>query len=252
MQKQSLGFRRKVLWTVPRDSLADVAEHFQVKVSDGRAIKAHVFALARSAVDLKDMLGRLSREELQDTCHSLDLNSGGKEKARLIERILASETVADTPQPAVTPAPTAAPPAKKQVFIGHGGSPIWRELKDFLKDELGLDWDEFNRESTAGRATVHRLEQMLSEAVFAFLVLTAEDEHSDGKLHARENVIHEAGLFQGKLGFHRAIVLLEEGCTEFSNIAGLTEIRFPRGNVMAKSEEIRRVLRREQLIGQTP
>jgi predicted nucleotide-binding protein len=34
-------------------------------------------------------------------------------------------------------------------------------------------------------------------------------------------VIHEAGLFQGKLGFARAIVLLEQDCNEFSNIAGL-------------------------------
>ena len=237
-----------MLWTVPRDSLADVAEHFQVKVSDGRAIKAHVFALAKSPVDLKDLLGRLSREDLQDTCHSLDLSSSGKEKARLIDRILAAEGVGDSTQTAAAPEPPPVAAAKTRVFIGHGRSAVWRELKDFLKDELHLDWDEFSRESTAGRATVHRLEQMLDEAGFAFLVLTAEDEHSDGKLHARENVIHEAGLFQGKLGFHRAIVLLEEGCTEFSNIAGLTEIRFPKGNVMAKSEEIRRVLRREHLI----
>ena len=50
----------------------------------------------------------------------------------------------------------------------------------------------------------------------AFLVLTAEDEQTDGTLHARENVIHEAGLFQGRLGFEKAIILLEEGCQEFS------------------------------------
>ena len=36
-----------------------------------------------------------------------------------------------------------------------------------------------------------------------------EDEHKDGSVHPRENVIHEAGLFQGRLGFPRAIVLLE-------------------------------------------
>ena len=57
--------------------------------------------------------------------------------------------------------------------------------------------------------------------------MTAEDEHSDGTTHARENVVHEAGLFQGKLGFSKAIILLEEGCKEFSNIEGLGQIRFP-------------------------
>ena len=49
----------------------------------------------------------------------------------------------------------------------------------------------------------------------AFLVMTAEDEQPDGTLRARDNVIHEAGLFQDRLGFKRAIILLEEGCEEF-------------------------------------
>jgi len=51
---------------------------------------------------------------------------------------------------------------------------------------------------------------MLDAAAFAFLILTAEDEQADGRLYARMNVVHEAGLFQGRLGFARAIVLLED------------------------------------------
>jgi hypothetical protein len=47
----------------------------------------------------------------------------------------------------------------------------------------------------------------------------------------------------------RAIVVLEEGCEEFSNIDGLGQIRFPRGRIAASYEEIRRALRREKLIG---
>jgi predicted nucleotide-binding protein len=89
---------------------------------------------------------------------------------------------------------------------------------------------------------------MLSSAGFAFLVMTGEDMHDDSELHARENVIHEIGLFQGKLGAKRAIILVEEGCSEFSNIRGLTQIRFPKGNISAKFEEIRRVLEREQIL----
>jgi predicted nucleotide-binding protein len=140
------------------------------------------------------------------------------------------------------------PLSSRKIFIGHGNSIIWRDLKDFIQDRLKLEWDEFNREPSAGFTTVSRLQEMLEQSVFAFIVLTAEDEHPDGTIHARENVIHESGLFQGRLGFHRAILLVEEGCTEFSNIFGLTQIRFPKGNILAKSEEIRRVLEREGII----
>ena len=90
---------------------------------------------------------------------------------------------------------------------------------------------------------------MLSEARFAFLVFTADDRGHDGLLHARENVVHEAGLFQGRLGFRRAIILLEDGCQEFSNIFGLGQIRFPAGTISSAYEEIRRVLEREGIIG---
>lgn len=135
-----------------------------------------------------------------------------------------------------------------KIFIGHGRSEAWKALKDFIQDRLKLDIDEFNRESVAGVPTVTRLEAMLDGASFGFLVMTAEDEHADTTLHARENVVHEVGLFQGRLGFSRAIVLLEEGCKEFSNINGLGQIRFPKGNIMAKSEEIRHVLEREGLL----
>ena len=136
----------------------------------------------------------------------------------------------------------------RRIFIGHGRSPIWRELKDFVQDRLLLPWDEFNREAVAGIGTSDRLQAMLNAASFAFLVMTAEEEHADSTVHARPNVIHEVGLFQGKLGMRRAIVLLEDGCSEFSNIVGLGQIRFPRGNISAAFEEIRRVLEREQVI----
>src|SRR5450756_844121 len=51
--------------------------------------------------------------------------------------------------------------------------------------------------------------------------------------------------FKGRLGFARAIILLEEGCDEFSNIQGLGHGRFPQGRISAAFEEVRRVLERE-------
>ena len=147
-----------------------------------------------------------------------------------------------------TSEPDAQPSRPRRVFIGHGGSEAWRQLNDFLTGRLGLETDEFNREATAGLSFKERLLQMLDGTSFAFLVMTAEDQHSDGTHHARENVIHEIGLFQGRHGFERAIVLVEDGCAEFSNIHGLNQIRFPAGDLLARSEQIRQVLEREGLL----
>ena len=114
-----------------------------------------------------------------------------------------------------------------KIFIGHGQASVWIELKDFLVERLGLEHEEFNRTPIAGLSNKERLLTMLDSSCFAFLVLTAEDEQADGTHHARANVVHEAGLFQGMYGFERAIILLEDGCSEFSNIHGISQIRFP-------------------------
>ena len=125
---------------------------------------------------------------------------------------------------------------------------MWRELKDFIVERLGLPWDEFNREAVAGFTTSERLQTIMQQAAFALLVMTAEEERADATLQARPNVIHEVGLFQGHLGLNRAIVLLEDGCTEFSNIIGLSQIRFPIGDIAARFEDVRRVLEREGVL----
>jgi predicted nucleotide-binding protein len=67
------------------------------------------------------------------------------------------------------------------IFIGHGNSPVWRELRDFLEKRLHLSVEEFNSVSVAGVPTVTRLEEMLNAAAFAFLVMSAEDELPGGK-----------------------------------------------------------------------
>jgi len=135
-----------------------------------------------------------------------------------------------------------------KIFIGHGRSRLWLELKDFLRDRCHLPCDEFNVEPSAGLSTTERLQAMLEDAAFAFIVMTAEERHGDGLVYARPNVIHESGLFQAKLGLRRAIVMLEEGCSDFTNISGLTQIRFPRDHIRAAFEDVRFHLEREGLL----
>jgi predicted nucleotide-binding protein len=135
-------------------------------------------------------------------------------------------------------------PAAK-IFIGHGRDSQWRDLKDHLHDKHGYNIEAYEIGSRAGHTIRDILEEMLEGSSFALLVMTGEDETKDGKLHARQNVVHEAGLFQGKLGFSRAIILLEDGTEEFSNIDGLQQIRFSKGKIKESFGDVLAVLKRE-------
>ena len=86
---------------------------------------------------------------------------------------------------------------------------------------------------------------MLNESSLAFLLMTGDDETANGTLRARQNVVHEIGLFQGKLGFSKAIVLLEDGTEEFSNIYGIQQIRFSKGNIKETFGEVLATIKRE-------
>ena len=131
------------------------------------------------------------------------------------------------------------------VFIGHGRDPQWRDLKDHLHEQHGYDVQAYEIGSRAGHAIRDILEEMMEESSFALLVFTGEDVDHEGHLRARQNVVHELGLFQGSLGFSRAVVLLEEGTDEFSNIQGIHQIRFPRGHIREVFGDVLAVLRRE-------
>jgi predicted nucleotide-binding protein len=132
------------------------------------------------------------------------------------------------------------------VFLGHGRSRLWARVKMFLEDELGLATVTYESEPRTGESIVPVLERMLDQATFAVLVLTAEDETHEGVWHARQNVVHEAGLFQGRLGFKRAVLLVQDGVEPFSNVHGLQHIPFAGENVEQTFYELERVLKRER------
>jgi predicted nucleotide-binding protein len=119
-------------------------------------------------------------------------------------------------------------PKKKEpvVFIGHGHSEDWKQLRDHLRDKHGIEVEFYEAGPRAGHTIENVLETMLAKATIAFFVMTGEDETVAGSMNPRLNVVHELGLFQGKLGFKKGIILLKRGAAEFSNIAGLQQIRF--------------------------
>ena len=139
----------------------------------------------------------------------------------------------------------AADQRPEKVFIGHGRDEQWRDLKDHLQDKHGLVVLAYEIGERAGHTIRDILEEMLSSSSIAFLVMTGEDETADGGLRARQNVIHETGLFQGRLGFAKAIVLLEDGVEEFSNIHGVQQIRFGKDAIKETFGDVIAAIRRE-------
>lgn len=131
------------------------------------------------------------------------------------------------------------------IFIGHGGNEQWRLLKEHLQDYHGFKVVTYEISPRAGKSINEVLQEMVDSSSIAFLVLTGEDQKNYGELHARQNVVHELGLFQGKLGFEKAIILLEEGVSEFSNISGLTQIRFPKNSIRETYGDVLAVIKRE-------
>lgn len=131
------------------------------------------------------------------------------------------------------------------IFVGHGRDGQWRDLKSHLSDTQGFTVKVFESGARAGYTATEVLRDLSEEASFALLVHTAEDERIGGGFDARANVIHETGLFQGKLGLTRAIVMLEDGCSEYSNIAGLQQIRFAPGHISATYGDVVATILRE-------
>jgi predicted nucleotide-binding protein len=189
---------------------------------------------------------RAEGRRLSISWHSKPANTFVSVEATNRSFIAAIHNVFESARPNATlPDPPPEPRIKPRIFIGHGGSPLWRELKDHLQDKHSVRVEAYEVGSRAGHTIRDVLEDVLDRSSMALLVLTAEDETADGHKRARQNVVHETGLFQGRLGFNKAIVLLEDGAEEFSNLYGIQQIRFAKGNIKETFGDVLAAIHRE-------
>ena len=131
----------------------------------------------------------------------------------------------------------------RKVFLGHGQSPVWRAVDDFLRKE-GIASEAFESDIRTSEHIIDILKSMLDRAIFAIIVVTAEDETKVGTTRARQNVIHEIGLFQGRLGFNKVAILKQDGTEDFSNIHGLQYIPFYGNKVEDTFYQLRETLKK--------
>jgi predicted nucleotide-binding protein len=132
------------------------------------------------------------------------------------------------------------------VFIAHGADPQWLAVRSYLEQECGVTVHTIDPDDR-GTALADAMRQQLSRCGFGVCVLTTADVGRGGG-RADQSVVHQAGILQGRYGFRRVAILVEEGCQTFSNVAGLVRLDFPPGHTDATFWQLERMLRREGII----
>lgn len=130
-----------------------------------------------------------------------------------------------------------------RVFISHGRSSDWRAVQAYIEKDLKADTLELAQEPNKGRTVLQKLDEESDKCSFAVVVMTGDDDVDASAPRARENVMHEIGFFQGKLGLANVCLLYEEGTNIPSNVHGLVYIPFPKGLVSATFGDLARELR---------
>lgn len=137
--------RRLVLAQLSRERLAELTARLELPVTDRRSSDAHIDAIVRKrSVDFRAVLEELRRDELQAACEALGLDPGGREKVKLVDRILAqgaeppesppsASRGAEAPSPPAEPkeprAPSSAPP--------HNEGAVKAALRRFVVEVAG-------------------------------------------------------------------------------------------------------------------
>lgn len=138
--------------------------------------------------------------------------------------------------------------APRGVFIAHGADPQWRQVQGFLEDYCGLPVYGLSSQAH-GADLANQIRANLAECGFGVCVLTAETTGPGEFGYADQSVVHQAGLLQGRYGFRRVAILVEQGCEAFSNVAGLIRLDFPKGHIETTFWHLEQMLRREGLMG---
>jgi len=115
-----------------------------------------------------------------------------------------------------------------KVFITHGHNDIVKlKIKDFVASRMGLEPVILGEQpGRQGLTIIEALEKYSVGCEFAIILLTGDDGTQDGGRRARQNVIHEIGFFQGRLGRAKVVLIVEKGVEIPSNLSGLFYLEY--------------------------
>lgn len=127
--------RRTILEQLSRDRLGELTTGFELEVADRRSSHAHVDAIVQKrSLDFRRVLELLRREELQAACEALGLDTGGREKLKLIERIFGTSG-GDVSEKQAAAAPASNDPKTPPNPLSEGA--LKSSLRRFVVDLAG-------------------------------------------------------------------------------------------------------------------
>lgn len=161
------------------------------------------------------MCGEISHEEFMRNIHEALLNL-------LDEAIDFLDMSADAEEH------TGEDVVKNKIFIVHGHDEALKyQLSDWLR-KIGVEPIILHEQANGGTSSILDKLERYSDVDCAIALFTADDVGSEkGKElqpRARQNVVFEAGMFLGKLGKKRVIVLYEEGIESPGDLGGCVYI----------------------------
>jgi predicted nucleotide-binding protein len=114
-----------------------------------------------------------------------------------------------------------------KIFIVHGHDGDTKlQVAEFVERTTGERPVILHEQADSGRTVIEKFEEHASEAGFAIILLTADDEGKAKGVtqlnpRARQNVVLEFGYFMAKLGRGRVVALYEAGVELPSDVSGV-------------------------------
>jgi predicted nucleotide-binding protein len=149
-----------------------------------------------------------------------------KEQITVLESLIERLSLINSTEEIIKTSDRVEKKITNKIFVVHGHNNELKQIVARTISQLKLEPIILHEQAEQGRTIIEKFEKNSSDANFAIILLTADDEgksikESDFKARARQNVVFEMGYFIGKLGRDKVFLLLEHGVDKPGDLDGI-------------------------------